>query len=86
MNCPWKKFTIHLFISITVDCVWSEFEDWGSCTTACGEGTQTRSRSKATLAQHDGTECVGESSEERACTDNPPCPSKKRRPIILYDK
>ena len=80
----WDKYVSHLFIFITVNCVWEEWEAWGSCTTTCGDGTQPRSRNKATEDQHGGTECEGESSEEQACPNNPNCPSKSV--ILMFDQ
>merc|ERR1711862_846932 len=47
---------------------WSE---WGACSSTCGEGTRTRTRTCPVL---DG--CKGDSTESDNCPDNLPCDSK----------
>jgi len=49
-----------------VPCELSEWEDWGDCSTTCGKGTRTRTRSVKTESQHGGQECENarEASED----------------------
>ena len=54
-----------------VDCVVSEWSEWGACTLPCG-GVMTRSRSVHTSPQHGGEECP-HLSETDPCT---PCPEE----------
>ena len=55
---------------------WSEFEEWSECSTTCGGGTQTRTRSCTNPAPaYDGLDCQGESSETQDC-NNQNCPGK----------
>ena len=62
-----------LLFNILVDCIWNEFGDWNTCSLQCDGGTQSRSRTVKTRAQHNGRECTGDSKEERSCNTHP-CP------------
>jgi len=47
---------------------YSQWSSYGSCSKACGDGIQTRTRSCTKPAPaHGGDECEGESSQERDC-------------------
>eukprot|EP01127_Copromyxa_protea_P011653 TRINITY_DN294_c0_g1_i1.p1 TRINITY_DN294_c0_g1~~TRINITY_DN294_c0_g1_i1.p1 ORF type:complete len:1674 (-),score=432.23 TRINITY_DN294_c0_g1_i1:61-4824(-) len=50
-----------------VDCVWSAWSAWGSCSASCGTGSQTATRSIVTAAANGGKGCVDESSKTQAC-------------------
>jgi hypothetical protein len=54
------------------DCVLSEWGDWSPCSTTCGAGTQTRSRTVVQPPANGGLAC-GALVETRACS-SPPCP------------
>jgi hypothetical protein len=54
-----------------IDCVVSDWSAWGECSVECGGGTQTRTRSIITSAQHGGTACPV-LTETRACNEHPP--------------
>lgn len=56
-----------------VDCQWSKWTAWGKCSTTCGGGTQTRSRTFAVTAKHGGAACSGAASEKKLCS-NFECP------------
>ena len=47
---------------------WSE---WGDCSSTCGEGTRTRTRTCPGPVS-----CIGDSTQSDNCPDNPPCDSK----------
>merc|ERR1719387_498398 len=53
-----------------VDCVVSQWTGWGGCSTSCGEGTRTRTRSIETEMADGGIACPSEEelSENEACT------------------
>ena len=55
----------YVFKCVLVDCVWSEWVD-GSCSTACGEGTQTNTRTKQ-IVEANGGNCTGDFTETVAC-------------------
>jgi Spondin-like TSP1 domain/Putative metal-binding motif/Stigma-specific protein, Stig1/Calcium-binding EGF domain len=50
-----------------VDCQWSAWSDWSECSTICGGGEQTRTRTVMQPAQNGGAECAGPATESRAC-------------------
>ena len=59
-----------------VDCVWTEWGTWGSCSQTCGGATQLRSRRVMTHEENGGDSCTGDSSELQVCgTEN--CPQGK---------
>jgi len=51
------------------DCRWSDWVTWSSCSVSCNGGTQTRKRGKAVEQAGKGKECVGNSTESKACGD-----------------
>eukprot|EP01127_Copromyxa_protea_P010250 TRINITY_DN2485_c0_g1_i1.p1 TRINITY_DN2485_c0_g1~~TRINITY_DN2485_c0_g1_i1.p1 ORF type:complete len:1772 (+),score=339.78 TRINITY_DN2485_c0_g1_i1:19-5334(+) len=52
-----------------VACTWNPWSAWGSCSAACGAGTQTRTRTINTPASNGGTTCVAsDSTSSQACT------------------
>ena len=51
----------------TVDCQWSVWSEWASCSVNCGGGTEERNKTIAQPAQNGGTECAGNDTETQAC-------------------
>merc|ERR1719418_481227 len=49
-----------------VDCQWSGWNSWSSCSRSCDRGSQSRSRSKLTVEAYGGT-CSGSSYETKYC-------------------
>ena len=66
---------IHFVLSFSVDCVWSDWSDWDTCTVTCGGGTQGKTRTEAVAADYGGVECDGDAAASQACGEDP-CPSK----------
>ncbi len=64
------RFYIHLFL---VDCEWTDFSDWSQCSAECGTGTQTRTRTEKTAAEHGGAACNGDAIETQDCNTHE-CP------------
>ena len=60
-------------INFLVDCKWSSFGNWSSCSKPCGIGNKTRHRYKVHEAYHGGEECEGEYEEVVECDLNE-CP------------
>ena len=55
-------------IPFSVDGGYSDFGDWSECSTECGGGTQTRTRTCTNPAPaNGGADCVGDSTETRKC-------------------
>ena len=80
MQCltwQWVKlpFLNHQNSVLAVHCVWDEWIE-GPCSTTCGAGTRTNSRSKVVVQSNGGT-CTGSSTEVVMCEDQP-CPSMYR--------
>ena len=63
--CPSELVQTRTSVCV-VDCVASEWSDWGPCSLACGGGVQDRSRSVDVVAQNGGLAC-GALSESRGC-------------------
>ena len=57
----------------SIDCIWSSWSSWGSCSRTCGGGTQERRRTITQTAQYGGTECTGNSIAYKNCNTNS-CP------------
>jgi hypothetical protein len=60
-----------------VDCVLSDFGDWGACSKSCGAGIQSRTRADNVQAAHGGRPCPTPSETQTCNTHN--CP----RPCLL---
>ena len=61
---------------LKVNCQWAEWEAWQTCSHTCGDGSQSRTRTKEQQAQHGGSDCEGSDTESQACNIKS-CPSKK---------
>ena len=68
-----------------VNCQWSTWESWQSCSVSCGEGTQQRTRTKSVEAQNGGSECPGSHYEIQNCNTNS-CQPKCANPSWIGDK
>ncbi|MBI4699452.1 MAG: thrombospondin type-1 domain-containing protein, partial [Nitrospirae bacterium] len=75
------KFGVNLYVRaeagsqpcvIPVDCVVSNWSDWGTCSASCGGGTQARTRTIVTPPATGGAECPA-LSEEQSCNTHA-CP------------
>ena len=67
-----KTITIHSIVG-RVNCIWSEWEEWSTCSATCGGGSKTRHRMKSTEAANGGADCSGEAQMVVAC-DAGECP------------
>ena len=70
--------------SCSINCVWSSWRSWETCSKTCGGGTQVRRRSKTQAAQYGGTECTGNSIAYKNCNTNS-CPRQACRSCSCND-
>lgn len=56
-----------------VDCQWSNWTPWSTCSKSCGEGSMVKKRSIYQQAKNGGKSCQGRNKEERKCSTND-CP------------
>eukprot|EP00930_Biecheleria_cincta_P099272 TRINITY_DN90909_c0_g1_i1.p1 TRINITY_DN90909_c0_g1~~TRINITY_DN90909_c0_g1_i1.p1 ORF type:complete len:1250 (-),score=93.25 TRINITY_DN90909_c0_g1_i1:232-3981(-) len=56
-----------------VDCVWQDWQAWGSCSSSCGSGNLKRFRSSSG-PEYGGRRCEGEANETTICENLPACP------------
>ena len=66
-----------MLFALTVNCTWSDFGGWSSCSKTCGEGDQTRTRIILNAASHGGNDCTGADEDRRACKIKK-CPGKMK--------
>ena len=52
-----------------VDCEWSTWGQWSSCSKTCGHGSQWRKRTIVTNAENGGKQCDGSSEETKTCLE-----------------
>jgi len=57
-----------------IDCVMSDWDDWGSCSESCGGGQRVRDREVVTPSSHGGKACKGVMTETQPCKTQG-CPS-----------
>lgn len=75
---PSKFFTPKIYF-LTGDGAWSDWEEWGTCSLTCGDGTKTRSRTCDNPApSNGGADCAGDAVDTEACNDGA-CPGIKIR-------
>ena len=58
------------FSLITVDCVWTDWEEWTSCSKSCGGGKRSKIRAIKIPASSGGKMCTGRSEWEVLCNTN----------------
>ena len=58
---------VYFYNAFLVNCLWTTWEAWTSCSLACVGGTRTRVRKQQPEAQHGGTACIGEATESQCC-------------------
>ena len=72
-----ENHTNRCFFAFTVNCTWSDFGRWSSCSKTCGDGNQTRTRIILNAASHGGNDCTGLDEDRRACKIKE-CPGKMK--------
>ena len=56
-----------------MDCRWSSWGIWSSCSSSCGNGVQSRIRTIARTAKYGGEKCSGRKRGQRSCNQRK-CP------------
>ena len=64
-----------------MDCEWSDYSAWSTCSATCGGGQQGRSKYIQRPAVNGGKECTGEAAESRNCGEDH-CPGDIRSHIL----
>ena len=59
-----------------IDCQWSLWSSWSSCSVSCGRGQREKSRSTQNLARNGGKDCVGASRNTQSCSTSRQCPRR----------
>ena len=65
------------FKLIIVNCEWSQWSQFGTCSVTCGGGTEERTRTISVPAQNGGTGCAGNDTESQECNTDA-CPGEKQ--------
>eukprot|EP00930_Biecheleria_cincta_P066152 TRINITY_DN5216_c0_g2_i1.p1 TRINITY_DN5216_c0_g2~~TRINITY_DN5216_c0_g2_i1.p1 ORF type:complete len:1322 (+),score=217.62 TRINITY_DN5216_c0_g2_i1:131-4096(+) len=61
-------------VSCPIHCAWTDWGVWSSCSSSCGTGQHSRTRSIGTEAAHGGVQCPGSAAETKDCENLPKCP------------
>ncbi|KAK2178923.1 hypothetical protein NP493_523g00004 [Ridgeia piscesae] len=71
-RCDWRSHTCKCIVlpkGPVIDGQWSEWDSWSSCSVTCDGGQQQRDRQCDDPApENGGKDCVGISTERRACS------------------
>jgi hypothetical protein len=73
-TCPPRK----------VNCQWSSWSRWSSCSKTCGSGVNTRTRRIVKYARNGGSRCYGSSRATKYCCIRRTCPAKQQRYHVRY--
>lgn len=68
-------------MSIVVNGMWSNWGEWGECSTTCGDGSRSRNRTCNNPAPaNGGNDCDSQKTNTEACEEPPACPGS----VFLY--
>jgi hypothetical protein len=62
----WSSFT-NFFSYFVVDCSWSSWDEWTSCSKTCDGGIRRSKRTVSVELSHGGMECEGTSTRIEVC-------------------
>ena len=62
-----SRYDLTLTVLPIIDCTWAQFGDWSQCSSTCGGGWKTRSRTVQEQAQNGGQPCHGQQQEIVDC-------------------
>ena len=63
-------YNIRSFYLTIVDCEWTDWDEWTSCSKSCGGGKRSTTRAIKIPASNGGKECSGFSELEVVCNTN----------------
>jgi len=66
-----------------VDCVYSDWQSWSSCSNTCGGGTRTRARLISTAPEHGGVDCKSGNMREIESCNKESCDPLVNRDCVL---
>ena len=69
-----------------VECLWSNWSEWTSCSKTCGGGVKEKSRKVQIPAQNGGSPCRSESARQTESCNEQDCPGKYFYLKILKEK
>ena len=58
------RYTILYFV---VDCIWSPWNEWTSCSETCGDGSRSKERLVVQESANNGTPCYGQPIKNKSC-------------------
>ena len=59
-----------------MNCQWSNYGEWTTCSESCGGGKRVHSRKKIIEAENGGKDCEGPDTQIEECNTNH-CPGEK---------
>lgn len=78
----------HTLVSVCLLAVnggWTDWTEWGTCSSPCGGGYQTKTRSCTNPAPaNGGFQCPAPATEMRDCVDTKPCPGNLKMGIYNF--
>lgn len=60
----------YIKVDVRVNCILSQWEDWGECSVSCGGGNRTRVKTVVQEAKFGGEECADERQEIEQCNQH----------------
>eukprot|EP00930_Biecheleria_cincta_P087800 TRINITY_DN77039_c0_g1_i1.p1 TRINITY_DN77039_c0_g1~~TRINITY_DN77039_c0_g1_i1.p1 ORF type:complete len:1382 (-),score=243.87 TRINITY_DN77039_c0_g1_i1:209-4354(-) len=57
-----------------VHCAWKDWSEWTTCSSSCGQGQHSRTRSIGTQPNYGGEPCKDSAAETKDCANLPVCP------------
>ena len=82
MNYKVKTLFTHLFLD-AVNCIWSQWEEWSTCTKPCGFGSKSRNRTILVEASNGGVDCSGPTEMAISCNEGE-CKGNAMFPSNMY--
>lgn len=72
-GCAPESCPVHEVVHEKVDCIWSDWDDWGACSASCGGGQKQRQRQVKQMGNKYGHGCTAQASTEVAACNTEGC-------------